>query len=63
MQYDKYKIYFKNNDDMIIKNKILNNYSNNINVNVKPAVVTNKIKKEYIYAAGITIVIIILMNK
>ena len=62
MQYDKYKIYFKNNEDMIIKNKILNNYSN-INVNVKPAVITNQIKKEYIYAAGIAIVIIILMNK
>ena len=46
---------------MIIKNKILNNYSNN--VNVQPAVITNKIKKEYIYAAGIAIVIIILMNK
>ena len=61
MQYDKYKIYFKNNEDMIIKNKILNTYSNNINV--KPAVITNKIKKEYIYAAGIAIVIIILMNK
>ena len=60
MQYDKHKIYFKNNDDMIIKNNILNN----INVNVKPAVITNnKIKKEYIYAAGIAIVIIILMNK
>ena len=45
---------------MIIKNNILNN----INVNVKPAVITNnKIKKEYIYAAGIAIVIIILMNK
>ena len=61
MQYDKNKIYFKNNEDMIIKNNILNNYSNNINV--KPAVITNKIKKEYIYAAGIAIVIIILMNK
>ena len=61
MQYDKYKIYFKNNEDMIIKNKILN--TNNINVNVKPAVITNKIKKEYIYAAGIAVVIIILMNK
>lgn len=59
MQYDKHKIYFKNNDDMIIKNNILNN----INVNVKPAVITNKIKKEYIYAAGIAVVIIILMNK
>ena len=61
MQYDKYKIYFKNNEDMIIKNKILNNYSN-INVNVKPAVITNK-NKQYIFAAGIAIVIIILMNK
>ena len=58
MQYDKHKIYFKNNDDMIIKNNILNN----INVNVKPAVITNKIKKEYIYAASIAIVIIILMS-
>ena len=58
MQYDKHKIYFKNNDDMIIKNNILNN------INVKSAVITNnKIKKEYIYAAGIAIVIIILMNK
>ena len=62
MQYDKYKIYFKNNEDMIIKNKILNNYSN-INVNVKPAVITNQINKQYIFAAGIAIVIIILMNK
>ena len=62
MQYDKYKIYFKNNEDMIIKNKILNTYSNNINVNVKPAVITNK-NKQYIFAAGIAIVIIILMNK
>ena len=61
MQYDKNKIYFKNNEDMIIKNKILNNYSN-INVNVKPAVITNK-NKQYIFAAGIAIVIIILMNK
>ena len=57
MQYDKHKIYFKNNDDMIIKNNILNN------INVKPAVITNKIKKEYIYVVGISIVIIILMNK
>ena len=57
MQYDKHKIYFKNNDDMIIKNNILNN------INVKPTVITNKIKKEYIYAAGLAIVIIILMNK
>ena len=62
MQYDKYKIYFKNNEDMIIKNKILNTYSNNINVNVKPAVITNK-NKQYIYAVGVAIVIIILMNK
>ena len=62
MQYDKYKLYFKNNEVMIIKNKILNNYSNNINVNVKPAIITNK-NKQYIFAAGITIVIIILMNK
>ena len=62
MQYDKYKIYFKNNEDMIIKNKIQNTYSNNINVNVKPAVITNK-NKQYIFAAGIAIVIIILMNK
>ena len=58
MQYDKHKIYFKNNDDMIIKNNILNN----INVNVKPAVITNK-NKQYIFAAGIAVVIIILMNK
>ena len=57
MQYDKHKIYFKNNDDIIIKNNILNN------INVKPAVITNKIKKEYIYVVGISIVIIILMNK
>ena len=62
MQYDKYKIYFKNNEDMIIKNKILNNYSNNINVNAKLAVITNT-NKQYIYAAGIAIVIIILINK
>ena len=60
MQYDKYKIYFKNNEDIIIKNKILN--TNNINVNVKPAVITNK-NKQYIFAAGIAVVIIILMNK
>ena len=32
MQYDKHKIYFKNNEDMIIKNNMLNNYSNN-NIN------------------------------
>ena len=57
MQYDKHKIYFKNNDDIIVKNNILNN------INVKPSVINNKIKKEYIYAAIVGIFIIILINE
>ena len=57
MQYDKNKIYFKNNDDIIVKNNILNN------INVKPAVINNKIKKEYIYAVIVGIFIIILINE
>ena len=55
MQYDKNKIYFT--DSLIVKNNILNN------INVKPSVINNKIKKEYIYAAIVGIFIIILINE
>ena len=53
MQYDKNQIYFTSDH----KNNLIKIYTND----VVPAVMP-KIKKEYIYAAGIAIVIIILMN-
>ena len=54
MQYDKNQIYFTTEH----KNNLIKIYTNN---DVVPTVMP-KIKKEYIYAAGIAIVIIILMN-
>ena len=61
MQYDKNKIYFTNEWNTLIKNNVIKNYSNN--VNVTPAVISNKIKEEFWYVAGIVFVLIILMNK
>ena len=61
MQYNKNKIYFTNEQNTLIKNNGIKNYSNN--VNVTPAVISNKIKEEFLYVAGIAFVLIILMNK
>ena len=61
MQYDKNKIYFNNEQNTSIKINVIKNYSNN--VNVTPAVISNKIKEEFLYVAGIVFVLIILMNK
>ena len=61
MQYDKNMIYFTNEQNTLIKNNVIKNYSNNINVT--PAVISNKIKEEFLYFAGIAFVLIILMNK
>ena len=61
MQYDKNMIYFTNEQNTLIKNNVIKNYSNN--VNVTPAVISNKIKEEFLYVAGIAFVLIILMNK
>ena len=55
MQYDKNQIYFT----LEHKNQIIKIYTNDVVPAVMPQ---SKIKKEYIYAAGIAIVIIILMN-
>ena len=60
MQYDKNKIYF-NTENITTKNDFLKKY--NINPNVKPAVINTKIKKEYIFIIGISVVLIILLNK
>ena len=61
MQYDKNQIYFTNEQNTLIKNNVIKNYSNN--VNVTPAVISNKIKEEFLYVAGIVFVLIILKNK
>ena len=61
MQYDKNKIYFTNEQNISIKNNVIKNYSND--VNVTPAVISNKIKEEFLYVAGIVFVLIILKNK
>ena len=53
MQYDK--------NNYIINTEPKNNFIN-INNDVVPAVMPQKIKKEYIYAAGIAIALIIIMN-
>ena len=45
MQYDKNKIYFTNEQNISIKNNVIKNYSND--VNVTPAVISNKIKEEF----------------
>ena len=55
MQYDKNQIYFTTEH----KNNLIKIYTNDVVPSVMPQ---SKIKKEYIYAAGIAIVIIILMN-
>ena len=57
MQYDMNKVYFYNES---IKNTLVKNYNNNNDIT--PGLMPPKLKKEYLYIAGIAVMLIILIN-